>query len=145
MACEGRSYWASGCRQDVSSKDSRMTQLKDGWRTGTIWISLFHRQDSLWVPGGLLPTVRGGKMIASPFLTKLEAVPVIICHLLSTVVHYWRVLQKGWGRGWGERRLIHDGRLNVHPEVAEQSARLIPFAHRDKPATSSNWFWNESV
>lgn len=64
-----------------------MTQFKGWERKGALQISLFHRQSMLWVPGGLLPTVRERKMIASPFLTKLEAVRVIICHLLSRAVH----------------------------------------------------------
>lgn len=38
------------------------------------------------MPRGLLPTVRESWMITFPFLTKLEAVRVIICHLLSTAV-----------------------------------------------------------
>lgn len=40
----------------------------------------------LQMPRGLLPTVRESWMITFLFLTKLEAVRVIICHLLSTAV-----------------------------------------------------------
>lgn len=97
-----------------------MTLGGDGQRRGTdCGFPYFKSRTCFKCPAvSCLLTVGESWTITFLLLTKLEAVRVIICHLLSTGVQLLKSPLEGG------RKLILDGRLNVHSEV--DSAEQVP-------------------
>ena len=136
---------ASSWWQKVRDKDSRMTLLGDCQRRGGDHrFPYFKIRACFKCPevSYLLYEKVGWSLFLS--WQNWRAVWVIICHLLSTAVQLLKSPLEAGVEGerahsWRKVECTFRGRFSW------ASAQLIPFAHRDKAATNSNWFWNESV